>query len=106
LLDELDCEDSTPSPLVVAEMEQALLVAFVTGHRHNYTHLLNGDPSELAPRQIRLVEDYISANWNQPISIDALAAVANASARSIFKSFKIHRGYTPMQFAKDLRARS
>ena len=103
LVDELDAEDSTPSPLVVAELEQAITVAFLCGTSHNYSRVIDGRPSEAAPWQIRRVEEYVEANWPQPISIEALAVVANASARSIFYSFKQHRRYSPMTYVKRVR---
>jgi AraC-like DNA-binding protein len=93
------------SPLVLAELEQAILVAFLTGTSHNYAHLLDGRPRGLAPPQVRLVEDYIEAHWNQPVSIEGLAVVANASARSVFHAFKEFRGYSPMNFLKRERLR-
>ena len=103
LVEELDAEDSIPSPVVVAELEQAILVAFLCGASHNYSGVLDGRPPGAAPWQIRRVEEYIEANWDQPISIEALAVVANASARSIFHSFKQHRRYSPMNFVKRVR---
>jgi len=103
LVEELDAEDSTPSPLVLAELEQAILVAFLYGNRHNYSDLLDGRPPSAAPWQIRRVEEYIEANWDQPITIEALAVVANASARSVFHSFREHRRYSPMNFVKHVR---
>jgi AraC-like DNA-binding protein len=101
---ELDHEGDL-SPLVLAELEQAILVAFLTGTSHNYAHLLDGRPRGLAPPQVRLVEDYIEAHWNQPVSIEGLAVVANASARSVFHAFKEFRGYSPMNFLKRERLR-
>jgi len=86
LVDELDAEDSTPSPVVTAELEQAILVAFLCGNRHNYSRLLDGQAKAAAPWQVRRVEEYIEANWDQPIAIEALAVVANASARSMLIS--------------------
>jgi AraC-like DNA-binding protein len=103
LVEELDAEESIPSPLVIAELEQAILVAFLCGNSHNYSSLLDGRPPGAAPWQLRRVEEYIEANWDQPISIEALAVVANASARSIFHSFKEHRRYSPMNFVKQVR---
>jgi AraC-like DNA-binding protein len=103
LVEELDAEDSIPSPVVLAELEQAILVAFLHGNRHNYSDLLEGRPPGAAPWQIRRVEEYIEANWDQPITIEALAIVANASARSVFHSFKEHRRYSPMNFVKNVR---
>jgi AraC-like DNA-binding protein len=101
---ELDHEGDL-SPLVLAELEQAILVAFLTGTGHNYAHLLDGRPRGVAPPQVRLVEEYIEAHWNQPVSIEGLAVVANASARSVFHAFKEFRGYSPMNFLKRERLR-
>ena len=103
LVDELDAGESIPSPVVLAELEQAILVAFLCGHKHNFSALLGRQPAGAAPWQVRRVEEYIEANWDQPISIEALAVVANASARSIFHSFKEHRRYSPMSFVKNVR---
>lgn len=103
LVEELDADNSLPSSLVISELEQAILVTFLCGNSHNHSGLLNGRPPSAAPWQIRRVEEYIEANWDQPISIEALAVVANASARSIFHSFKEHRRYSPMAFVKHVR---
>jgi len=51
------------------------------------------------------VEEYIEANWDQPVTIEALPIVADASARSIFHSFREHRGYSPMNLVKQIRLR-
>jgi len=103
LVDELDAEDSIPSPVVIAELEQAIFVAFLCGNRHNYSKLLDGRAKCGGPWQVRRVEEYIEANWDQPIAIEALAVVANTSARSIFHSFREHRCCSPMNFVKHVR---
>jgi AraC-like DNA-binding protein len=105
MIAELDREEGDLSPLVLAELEQAILVAFLSGTGHNYTRLLDGRPRDLAPSQVRIVEEYIEAHWNQPISIEGLAVAANASARSVFHAFKEFRGYSPMNFLKQERLR-
>jgi len=103
MIAELDGEDPNLSPIVLAELEQAILVAFLCGTGHNYCQLLNGRPPSTGPWQLRRAEEYIEANWDQPITIEALAVIANASARSIFHSFKEHRGFSPMRFVKQVR---
>jgi AraC-like DNA-binding protein len=100
---ELDRDDGAVPPQALDEYEQMLLVSFLTANRHNFTHLLERPPRPAAPWQVRLVEEYIEANWNKPITIEALAAVTGGSARSIFKSFKETRGATPMAFVKAVR---
>jgi transcriptional regulator GlxA family with amidase domain len=47
----------------------------------------------------------MEANWNQPITMEALAHATSASARSIFYHFKQSRGQSPMAFVKEVRLR-
>jgi AraC-like DNA-binding protein len=100
---ELDSAGAKMSDTVLSELEQAVIVFFLLGSEHNYTHLLDGNPAALAPRQVRRAEEYIEANWDKPITIEALAAAVNASARSIFRTFRQSRGCSPMVFAKRVR---
>jgi len=102
---ELDREEPDVSSLALAELEQAIHVAFLCGVGHNYSHLLDGRPRRVAPAQVRRVEAYIEAHWNQPVSIEGLAVAANVSARSVFHAFKAFRGYSPMEFLKRERLR-
>jgi AraC-like DNA-binding protein len=91
--------------LVLNEFEQTLLVSFLCGNRHNYSHLLKQQPADVAPWQVRRAEEFIEAHWNQPIDIEQLATATNVSMRSIFRAFKKTRGYSPMAFAKLVRMR-
>jgi AraC-like DNA-binding protein len=101
----VDSEGSQAAPHLLAELEHAAMVAFLCGTIHNHTHLLAAPVRAGAPWQVRRVEDYIEANWNQPITVEALAALTNASVRSVFHTFKEYRGYSPMSFVKQVRLR-
>ena len=102
---ELNRAGAQLSPLVLAELEQALIVAYLCNNGHSYSHLLDGQPVAASPWQVRRVEEYIEHNWDQPVTIEALALVANASVRSLFYSFKRSRGMSPMAFVKQVRLR-
>ena len=91
--------------LARCEFEEALLATFLIGNAHNYSYLLQASPPGLTPRQIWLAEAFIEAHWDKPLTIDSLAAAVGVGARSIFKSFKTSRGYSPMAFVKDVRLR-
>ena len=102
---ELDRDESLPD-LVLAELEQALVVSYLSCNTHNYSHLLRDDPVHpVAPWQVRLAEEYIEQNWDQPITVEALAFVANVGIRSLFYSFKQSRGVSPMIFVRQVRLR-
>ncbi|MGP0090124.1 MAG: hypothetical protein ACLPKB_09240, partial [Xanthobacteraceae bacterium] len=95
LADELDAGQSHHHALALAEMEQALMVAFLCGNRHNFSDLLDREPQGIAPWQVRRAEEFIAANWNQPITVEGLAQAVGASVRTIFRCFKQSRGFGP-----------
>jgi AraC-like DNA-binding protein len=103
VVDQLSRADEKLPDLVLAELEQGLMVAYLFGNRHNYSRLLQREPSAIASRQVRRVEEYIEANWAQPITIEDIAAVAGTSARSVFRTFRQSRGLSPMTFVKQTR---
>ena len=95
---------SWPLPHVAQmELQQAMMALFLVANTNNYSGLLRGEPLPAAPWQVRRAEEYIVSNWDQPITVEGLAAVTNVSARNLFRTFKTTRGYTPMEFAKRVR---
>ena len=88
---------------VLTELEQALMMAFLSAHRHNFSEFLEAPAKDAAPRVVRLAEEYIEASWNRAITIDELASQTNTSIRSLYAAFRKSRGYTPMAFAKTVR---
>lgn len=102
LVDELDACGS-PSSIAVVELEQLLMTFFLLASRHNFSDLAASRPKPIAPWQVRRAEEYIEANWNKPLTIEALASVTNASVRSLFERFRDYRGVSPMTFARQVR---
>jgi transcriptional regulator GlxA family with amidase domain len=88
---------------MIAELEQALTIAFLSAHRHNFSEFLGAPAKEAAPRMVRLAEEYIEASWDRAITIEELASQTNTSIRSLYAAFRKNRGYTPMAFAKAVR---
>jgi AraC-like DNA-binding protein len=103
MVSELDRDEEKIPAAALAEFEQMLLLAFLTANPHNFTHVLERDQPQAAPWQVRRVEEYITSNWNRPITVEALASAAGASTRSIFKAFKDSRNCSPMAFVKSVR---
>ena len=103
IVDQLDSIGEKLPPLVLRELEQTVLVAFLSVNHHSFSHLMEQTEGDLAPRHVREVEDYIEANWNRALSIEELHARTDVSVRALFKAFEKHRGYSPMVFAKRVR---
>jgi AraC-like DNA-binding protein len=104
-VNEIETFESEACELARNEFQQALMAAFLAGNAHNYSYLLEAPPPGLTPRQVWLAESFIEANWDTPLTVEALSQAVGVGARSLFKSFKRFRGYSPMAFAKDVRLR-
>jgi AraC-like DNA-binding protein len=102
---ELDLAGAEISEPILAELHDLLIAAFLSANRNTFSDLIAAGDKRAGHWQVRLVEDYIEANWNQAITIEVLAAVSGASARSIFHSFRQSRGYSPKVFLKSVRLR-
>jgi len=103
LLHAADTVDNEAAGVVLSELEQAMITSFLAASNHGCRDRLVKKPQAAAPRQVRRAEEYIEANWNQPLSIESLAAEAGCSVRSLFRTFRQCRGYTPLEFARRLR---
>jgi len=89
----------------VVQTEQLLMAMFLCGHRHNYSHLFEQEAAEAAPWQVRKAEEYIEANWRRPITMDDLAEVTGINTFSLFRTFRRSRGYSPLDYARQVRSR-
>lgn len=94
---------SAASRVVLAELEQAFIATILATAGHSGRGLLEAPAPSAAPWQVRRAESHIEANWNQAITIEDLANVSGTSARSLFRTFKQSRGYSPLEFARRLR---
>lgn len=91
------------APLLCSEIEQAMISVLLSGPLQENFKLIDAKPLALNSHQIRVVEEYIEAHWDQPLDYEILAVISGVSVRSLFRTFKAVRGYTPMDFAKKIR---
>ena len=101
LMAELDQGNVVPTFL--SEIEQALAVAFLCANPQLLQTALPDRPLAVGHDRLRIAEEYIEANWDQPLTLEALATVTNTSTRSLFHIFRKMRGKTPMQYLKEVR---
>jgi AraC-like DNA-binding protein len=103
VVSELDRDDGAFSEAALAELEQTVLVSFVHANRHNFSHLLDRDMRRRPPWQVRRAEEFIESNWNRPLSIAMISAATGVNIRSLLKTFREARGYSPMAYVKRVR---
>jgi len=102
IIEQLTAE--TPLPRLVAdELEQTLMTHFLLANQHGFRASLEKQARHAGPWQVRMVEDYIDANWDKPLTLELLSGITGASTRSLHEKFKQARGYSPMAFAKQVR---
>jgi len=105
LVDTLSAAVAPLPPWWEMQTEQLLMTMFLHAHRHNYSHLMQDDAVEAALWQIRRVEEYIEAYWDRPVTLEQLADIVGVNAFSLFRSFRKFRGYSPLEYAAQVRAK-
>ncbi len=98
-----ELDTATVPPAALAEFEQLLIISFLSGNLHNFSDLMAREHPPPAKWQVQLAEEYLEANWNHPITVEALAAATGTSTRSLFKAFRDSRNCSPMMFVRGIR---
>jgi AraC-like DNA-binding protein len=83
-------------------IENEMVGLLLEGQRHNYTRFLFRH-QDAAPWQVRAAEEYISANAHLTLTLGDICLAAGVGSRTLQHSFRRKRGYTPMQFLRQLR---
>ena len=106
ILNAANCIDAASEPIpapMLREMDRMIRIAALYGMPNNYSERLYGPAPAAAPWQVKRVEEWIDAHWRDEVTIDDLVAISGSSMRSIFATFKVARGYTPMAYLKRVR---
>ena len=99
-----ELEQASPlSPPFLAEMEQALAIAFLAANPQLSQPGQPRAPHRPSYRQLCCAEEYIEAHWADALTLESLAAATHVSTRSLFHYFRKWRGKTPMQYLKEVR---
>jgi len=102
---ELAAPSAQLSHFLLKEFEETLVVAFLKAVPNSFSDALRRQPSESTSAHVRLVEEYIDAHWQLPISVEQLASATGVGVRTIFATFKRNRGYTPLAYMRTVRLR-
>lgn len=91
------------SDIVMTNLRSSLMMSFLLGLPHNHQRLLERAPRAPSKGAVRLVEAYLDANADRPITISELADVGGVSVRALQVGFRAHHGCSPMAFLKERR---
>jgi len=100
----VECQDQAhPQSLAIQQLEQTLLLSLIEGQEHNFSDMLRDRDRSIAPKHVRLVEQYIEEHAADPISIEQLVAVSGVSGRALFDGFRRFRNTSPMAHLRACR---
>lgn len=100
---ELEITGKDSSPVALAELQDLIVTRFIHGHYPDLVDIAVRDAGLPSRPRMRLLEDYLRSRWNEPVTVERLAEIANVGTRSIFRYFRQVHGSTPLDFMKTLR---
>jgi AraC-like DNA-binding protein len=92
-------------PQVAEGASRALITDVLFMLRHNYSEMLTGHGKKRLMPAVKRVEEYIEENYHREINDRLLAGLNGSNASTLYRTFMKHRGYTPMQFLRQVRMR-
>ncbi|MBI5264564.1 MAG: AraC family transcriptional regulator [Bradyrhizobium sp.] len=100
---EMEAFGTMYSPLAMAELERTIVMRFLFAHQHNFSDLLWREPLSANRSAVDKVTAFIEANWDKPLDVEQLAAIAHVSVRTLFREFARAGRGSPAEFAKRIR---
>jgi transcriptional regulator GlxA family with amidase domain len=100
-----DPEDLVHQPLVGLPFVDSLVRGFLLAANHSYRNALAGQEHSATPRANRAAVDVIEAEAHLPLTLSAVAARSQVSARSLQQGFMRHLGMSPMSYLREVRLR-
>lgn len=92
-------------PLSLVQLHNHLLAALLSRQPHSARERLGRCSAPLAPRCVRLVEEYLMAHPQEAVTPQRLAELSGVSVRSLFSGFQRYRRIGPMKLLKEIRLR-
>jgi AraC-like DNA-binding protein len=90
-------------PLTACQLEQLVIGTLLTLQPHSLSEALQQRGKPLAPRHVKVVEEYIHTHAAAALTPAMLAEAAGVSLRSLYAGFREHRGLSPMAYLRTVR---
>jgi len=103
LMGDFEADTSRLARPHAVHFEQALFASLLLRQPNSLSTSIEAKSATCSPREVKKVEDYISARAEDDIRVEDLVAVAGVSARTLFDKFRRARGTSPMQFLRRVR---
>jgi AraC-like DNA-binding protein len=96
-------EGAFANSLLSTQAARMLSLLLLKSVPHKHAQSLGETRSSIAPYYVRRAEAYMRDNLQSKITMDALAAAAGVSVRTLYYGFRDYRSVTPMRHLKHMR---
>ena len=90
-------------PVMQEQFERLIMTALLLSHPNNYSERLNRLDRQISPRDVKKVEDYIHAHFDQSVSLEDLVVVSGVPGRTLHQHFRDFKGVSPMAYLRNVR---
>ena len=90
------------SPRALRQLQELLMIMIIEAHPHDKCTIAR-EPHRIAPRKVRLAEDFIHAHACERIAMSDIAAAAGCSIRSLQSTFRAVHETTPTAYLRNVR---
>jgi transcriptional regulator GlxA family with amidase domain len=92
-------------PMVLAQLEDLVLLSLLTHHRHNHSESIRVHSEVPAPRAVRRAMDLCDQGGHSTVTVTGLAEAAGISVRALQEGFRRYVGMTPTEYLRESRLR-
>ncbi|MGE8580368.1 MAG: helix-turn-helix transcriptional regulator, partial [Burkholderia contaminans] len=93
-------ERANANPRVASQLEHLLIDLLIEGHPPSVLQASYRDP---APGFVRRAQEFVNANYAQPLQLADIVQAANVPERTLRDAFLQFRGMSPMQYLRATR---
>ena len=95
--------ETASHPLTACQLEQLVIGTLLTLQPHSLSEAMRSHGKPLAPRHVKIVEEFIHGHAAAPLTPAQLAEVAGVSLSSLYAGFREYRGQSPMAYLRGVR---
>lgn len=103
LIDFLNDDEASSSPLLRAQIEQMIVAMLLECQHSNQSDAFVDDSHNITPSFVRRAEQFLDEHAYQPITVCDIAEHIGVSTRSLHSGFRKYRNTSPMVMLKEIR---
>jgi AraC-like DNA-binding protein len=91
------------NPITMSMFQQFIMTGLLLSHPHNYREALRRRERRIAPRDVKRAIDYMEANLDSAVTLEAIVKASGVAGRTLLKHFRDTKGVSPMRYLCNAR---